>query len=255
MFCRVRILSIILGTQSTRRYLVLVLGIPHQMHRYNITSTPIFKNYSTKLYHCWRSFKHLLSHYICDTKTKTKSKQPSWWHHTSVVTGRLVAHSFRVPVSISISLTEERTKERFITYVFLFSTSLVSVFPVIFHNRLLYAGNEVWFHMFTRTLQSRQHTPSPHTHRTTNAPLAPVLVLLITQLLHPNLHPILCPDHIFLLHFRACLASHLLCDRPGHIPDHRQDGGHGEEDHEGDQTVVRHVLFFSLSFVGSVWFV
>lgn len=83
--------------------------------------------------------------------------------------------------------------------------------------------------------------------------LTPILILLILQLLHADLHAVARPNDILLLHLRARRARDLLRDTPCDVADHGDDGDDDDEDDEGDDAGTHDgsVAFFR-SFVRSV---
>lgn len=68
--------------------------------------------------------------------------------------------------------------------------------------------------------------------RRKDSPLAPIHIILLTQLLHSNFQPIPCKHDVFLLHFRASILADFLDDVVRNVPDNGENDDGDEEDDE-----------------------
>lgn len=71
--------------------------------------------------------------------------------------------------------------------------------------------------------------------RRKSSPLAPIYIVLLTQLLHPNFHPIPREHNVFLLHFRASILADFLGNAVRNVPDNGENDDGDEEDDERNE--------------------
>lgn len=76
-----------------------------------------------------------------------------------------------------------------------------------------------------------------------HAPLSLVLVVLILDLLHRHLHPVLGEHDVLLLHVGFCLVANVLHDAVHDESDQSEDANDRHEDDYGEDGVFCHVVW------------